>query len=83
MAQPSGPNPTDVSGLSFEEAFARLRTIAAELEGDGLGLEEAVQRYEAATALVARCQDLLADAESRITLLQNGSYVNVEIEISD
>ncbi|HYE79445.1 MAG TPA: exodeoxyribonuclease VII small subunit [bacterium] len=77
------PNPPDASGLSFEEAFQQLRTIAAELEGDGLGLEEAVQCYEWAMALATRCQALLAEAESRVSMLQNGSYVNVEIEISD
>ena len=79
----SATEPIPAASLTFEVAFARLREIALELEGETLSLEESLQRFEEATGLAARCQALLQEAEDRITVLQNGTYVAAQITISD
>ena len=80
---PKASDAASKSALTFEAAFARLREIAAELEADTLSLEESLKRYEEATVLSARCQELLQEAEDRITVLQNGNYVPLQVEVSE
>ena len=75
--------PPGIAQLSFEEAYQRLKSITAELEGDRLPLEESLKAYEEAMQLAQRCQELLQAAEERITVLQNGGYQPLDIEISD
>lgn len=53
--------------LSFEEALSRVEAIVAAMEEGGLSLNEAVACYEEAAGLIARCRQLLAEAELRIS----------------
>jgi exodeoxyribonuclease VII small subunit len=55
---------------SFEEAFRRLEETVARLEEGGLPLEEALALYEEGMRLAQGCQELLDQAELRITRLQ-------------
>ena len=55
---------------SFEEAFRRLEEAVARLEEGGLPLEEALALYEEGMRLAQGCQELLDQAELRITRLQ-------------
>jgi exodeoxyribonuclease VII small subunit len=55
------------SSLSFEEALSRVEAIVAAMEDGGLSLDEAVACYEEAAGLIARCRQLLAEAELRIS----------------
>jgi exodeoxyribonuclease VII small subunit len=55
---------------SFEEAFRRLEEAVAKLEEGGLPLEEALALYEEGMRLAQGCQELLDQAELRITRLQ-------------
>jgi exodeoxyribonuclease VII small subunit len=66
----AGP-PTDaaVAALSFDDAFAELRTVVAELEAGGLSLEDTVARTERAMALNRHCEKLLGEAELRVRQL--------------
>jgi len=58
------------AGDSFEEAFRRLEEAVARLEEGGLPLEEALALYEEGMRLAQGCQELLDQAELRITRLQ-------------
>ncbi|MCB9850142.1 MAG: exodeoxyribonuclease VII small subunit [Phycisphaerales bacterium] len=54
----------------FEEALARLESIADEIEQGKIGLEESIARYEEGMKLVQRCREILTEAEQRIVRLQ-------------
>ncbi len=54
----------------FEEAFRRLEEAVAKLEEGGLPLEEALALYEEGMRLAQRCQEMLDQAELRVTRLQ-------------
>jgi exodeoxyribonuclease VII small subunit len=64
----SPPDPT-IAALSFDEAFAELRSVVAELEAGGLALEETIARTERAVALQRHCEKLLGEAELRVRQL--------------
>jgi len=54
----------------FEELFQRLEQAVAKLEEGGLPLEEALAVYEEGMRLAQRCQEMLDQAELRVTRLQ-------------
>ncbi|PKB68742.1 MAG: exodeoxyribonuclease VII small subunit [SAR202 cluster bacterium Io17-Chloro-G4] len=65
-----GPNP-DLDSLTFEDAFTRLSEMASSLEDGGLTLADATARYEQGMSLVRRCNQLLEQAELKITTLKD------------
>jgi exodeoxyribonuclease VII small subunit len=54
----------------FETLHKRLEETVAKLEKGDLTLEESIGLYEEGMKLARRCQELLQDAEQRITRLQ-------------
>lgn len=54
------------SDSSYDEAFAALETVLAQLENGDLPLEQALALYEEGMALSKLCQDKLAAAELRV-----------------
>lgn len=58
--------------LSYEQAFSRLETILAALEGSDLPLEQALALYEEGAALAAFCAQRLEEAELRVRIWQGG-----------
>ena len=58
-----------IAALSFDDAFAELRTAVAELEAGGLSLEDTIARTERAVALQRHCERLLGQAELRVRQL--------------
>ena len=58
-----------IAALSFDEAFAELRTVVAQLEAGGLSLEDTIARTERADALNRHCEKLLGEAELRVRQL--------------
>ena len=58
-----------VDQLSFDDAFAELQRVVAELETGGQQLEASIALYERGVALHERCSRLLADAELRVKRL--------------
>jgi exodeoxyribonuclease VII small subunit len=58
-----------IAALSFDDAFAELRTVVAELEAGGLSLEDTIARTERAVALQRHCEKLLGEAELRVRQL--------------
>ena len=57
--------------LSFEEAYRRLGEMVETLESGGLPLAEATGVYEQGMALVQHCNQLLNQAELKITQLRD------------
>ena len=58
---------------TFEDSFLRLSEMAEQLEAGGLTLAEATARFEEGMKLVQFCNDMLNNAELRITELK-GAY---------
>ncbi|MBI2912859.1 MAG: exodeoxyribonuclease VII small subunit [Chloroflexi bacterium] len=57
-------------GEGFEALYRRLEETVARLEEGGLTLEESLALYEEGMRLARRCQELLREAELRVTRLQ-------------
>jgi exodeoxyribonuclease VII small subunit len=68
----------------FEALYTRLEETVAKLEQGNLTLEESIALYEEGMNLARRCQELLQQAELRITRLQesyaSGSALREETE---
>jgi exodeoxyribonuclease VII small subunit len=61
------PNPP--LELTFEDAFEELQSTVEQLRGDALTLETSLALFERGTALAAHCNELLTNAELRVTQL--------------
>ncbi|MSQ40769.1 MAG: exodeoxyribonuclease VII small subunit [Dehalococcoidia bacterium] len=61
---------TPIEKLSFEEARGRLEETARSLEAGSLTLQDATRLYEEGVRLARRCNELLSQAELRISYLQ-------------
>jgi len=62
-------------GEGFEALYKRLEESVSKLEEGGLTLDESLALYENGMQLARRCQELLQQAELRITRLQE-SFTN-------
>ena len=60
------PAPTDVAGLSFEDALAELEKIVRQLEEGKGGLDASIKAYERGAALKRHCEAKLKEARARI-----------------
>ena len=68
-AQPdsgSGTAALDVPQLPFEDAFARLDALVAEMERGDLPLEALLSKFEEGVGLVKNCQAFLRQAQLRV-----------------
>jgi exodeoxyribonuclease VII small subunit len=54
---------------TFEESLDAVEEIAAQLEQGRLGLDDALRCYEAGVLLARRCEKIIAEAELRISRL--------------
>lgn len=61
---------TPAADTNFEALYKRLEDTVSKLEQGNLSLEESLSLYEEGTSLAKRCQELLQDAELRVTRLQ-------------
>jgi exodeoxyribonuclease VII small subunit len=55
--------------MTFEEDVARLEAIAAELGGDGVALDRALELFEEGVACLRRASADLVRVESQVALL--------------
>ena len=55
---------------SFEEVFAALEAVVAQLEEGQVPLAESVARYELGVRLAERCDRFLDEAELRVSRLE-------------
>lgn len=68
----NGSDADGVAGLRFEAALEELEKLVAAMEAGQLPLEESLAAYRRGAALLQHCQGLLADAEEKIRVLDNG-----------
>ena len=54
---------------NFEESMKKLETIVTELENGNLNLDESVKKFEAGMKIAKQCNNILEDAEKKITIL--------------
>ena len=66
------------AGPSFDERLARLEAIVAELEGGGLSLEPAIDRYQEGVALLRDCRGILAGFQKRVEELSADSETGLK-----
>ncbi len=55
--------------LSFEQAFAELEGIVAQMESGQMQLETSLDAYKRGNLLLAFCQQSLADVEQQVKVL--------------
>ncbi len=60
-------NSSDINALTFEQAFSRLAAAVERLQGGNLSLEQALAEFEAGQALAERCNQLLNEAELKVS----------------
>ncbi len=58
--------------LTFEAASSDLDALVSRMESGDLPLEESIAAYQRGVALVAHCEKLLAHAQHRVQVLQDG-----------
>ena len=81
MADSPEPQSTqELDTLLFEEAFRRLNEMAESLDDGDLSLADATARYEEGMNLVRRCNQLLDEAELKITNLKDSFSSNSDEE---
>ena len=59
----------DMNGLTFEEAMAKLETLASAMESGKLPLDKLIDSYEEGSKLVKFCRSKLSKLENRIEIL--------------
>lgn len=55
--------------MNFEESMQELEKIATELEKGDLSLEESVTKFEEGMKLSKKCNNIIEEAEKKITIL--------------
>lgn len=73
----------ELDSLSFEEAYRRLEDMVQTLENGGLPLAEATSIYEQGMALVQRCNQLLNEAELKISQLKETHSTQPDTDVLD
>lgn len=66
--------------MTFEDAYSKLSNIIEALENSQLPLNDALARFEEGQKLAAFCQQLLDQAELRISQLIDGEVVPIDEE---
>lgn len=70
-----GESGAKIEDMTFEQAMAELDSVVAKLESGSAPLDASIELYTRGTALKARCEALLKDAQARIekiTLSEQG-----------
>jgi exodeoxyribonuclease VII small subunit len=67
-----------LAALTFEAASADLDALVSRMESGDLPLEESITAYQRGVALVAHCEKLLAHAQHRVQVLQDGALMDYQ-----
>jgi len=57
---------TDIGKMTFEETIKELTAIVGKIEQGRIPLQDSLQQYERAMALINHCRTILQQAEKRI-----------------
>lgn len=68
--------------MNFEETMKKLEEIVQELEKGSLNLDESVKMFEEGIKLSKQCNEILQNAEKKITILINNESELKEEEFS-
>jgi exodeoxyribonuclease VII small subunit len=60
---------------NFEQAFAELESIVAQMESGQMPLEASLAAYQRGNALLQSCQKSLADVEQQVQILNNSHHL--------
>ena len=55
--------------MNFEEAMKKLEKIVTELESGNFNLDESVLKFEEGVKIAKQCNNMLENAEKKITIL--------------
>ena len=55
--------------MNFEENIEQLEKVVQELESGNLNLEDSIKKFEEGMELAKRCNEMLEEAEKKITVL--------------
>ena len=66
--------------ISFEENMEKLEKIVADLEKGDLDLDESVKKFEQGINISKKCDEILKNAEKKITILINDGKDNFSEE---
>jgi exodeoxyribonuclease VII small subunit len=58
---------------SFETAMAELEALVEKMDSGQLPLEESLGAYQRGVELLKYCENLLADAQQRVRVLEEGA----------
>ena len=61
--------PESTQPKSYEHAFSELEDIVAQMESGQMNLETSLAAYQRGNALLAFCQNSLADVEQQVQIL--------------
>jgi exodeoxyribonuclease VII small subunit len=64
-------NAVEKPPVSFEAALIELESVVHSMEDGNMSLEESLTAYQRGTELMAYCQQALAVAEQKISILEN------------
>ena len=62
--------------MNFEEAMKKLEKIVTELESGNFNLDESVLKFEEGIKIAKQCNNMLENAEKKITILIDGEEKN-------
>jgi exodeoxyribonuclease VII small subunit len=71
------PTPT------LDQRLARLEAIVAELEGGGVALEQAIERYQEGIELLKDCRGVLAGYRKRVEELSQSAEASLRAYAGD
>ncbi|MFH2102601.1 MAG: exodeoxyribonuclease VII small subunit [Chloroflexota bacterium] len=69
-----------VADLTYEEAYAELEAIVAQLESEQQPLERSLQLFERGQSLASRCAELLDQAELKLRKLSGDQITDLDEE---
>lgn len=77
---PQDETSSDISNLSFEDAFVRLETLVQAMEAEQVPLDELIRNYEEGTRLYQICEKQLDEAQGRIEAIRKKKDGSIKFE---
>lgn len=68
---------------TLDQRLARLEAIVAELESGGVGLEQAIERYQEGVGLLKDCRTVLSGYRKRVEELSQGAEASLRAYAGD
>lgn len=71
--------------MNFEESMQKLEEIASELEKGELNLEESLTKFEEGMKLSKQCNEIIENAEKKITILlqKDGEIIEEDFSVQE